>query len=75
MAKVAGKDRQPASDDLEAVLAALRDLRRPASNAELAAIMGCSEGEASKRAKACGGAIVKEREGRNVRLSLPQHLH
>jgi hypothetical protein len=74
-ARIAGNARQPASDDLDAVLAALRDLRRPASNAELAAIMGCSEGEASKRAKACGGAIVKERDGRTVRLSLPQRLH
>ena len=62
-------------DDLEAVLAALRSLGRPATNFELAVIMGCSEGEASKRAKAYGGAIVKEREGRTVRLSLPQRLH
>src|SRR5436190_24403135 len=53
-----------------------RDLRRPASNVGLSAIMGCREGEASKRAaKACGGAVVKEREGRTVRLSLPQRLH
>jgi hypothetical protein len=57
------------------VLAALRSLGRPATNLELAAIMGCSEGEASKRAKACGAAIVKEREGRTVRLSLPPLLH
>ena len=25
--------------------------------------------------KACGGAIVKDRDGRSVRLSLPQRLH
>jgi len=74
-ARVAGNTRQPGSDDLEAVLTALRGLGRPATNVELAVIMGCSEGEASKRAKACGGAIVKERDGRTVRLSLPQHLH
>jgi hypothetical protein len=57
------------------VLAALRSLGRPATNVELAVIMGCSEGEASKRAKACVGAILKERYGRTVRLSLPQQLH
>ena len=27
-----------------------------------------------RRVKACAGAIVKEREGRTVRLSLPQRL-
>jgi hypothetical protein len=48
---------------------------RRASNAELAALMGVSPpGEASQQAKACGRAIVKEREGRTVRLSLPQRL-
>jgi hypothetical protein len=74
-ASVAGNARQPASDDLEAVLSALRAQGRSATNAELAVLMRVSEGEASKRAKACGGAIVKEREGRTVRLSLPQRLH
>jgi hypothetical protein len=64
-----------AANDVEAVLAALRRLGRSASNAELAALMAVSEGEASKRVKACGGAIVKEREGRTVAISLPQRLH
>jgi hypothetical protein len=73
IATVSGKVSRPANDDLEAVLSALRSLGRSATNAEFAAIMGCSEGEASKRAKACGPAVMKERAGRTVRS--PQRLH
>jgi hypothetical protein len=72
---IASNPRQPANDDLEAVLVALGALGHPATNAELAVLMRVSKGEASKRAKACGSAIVKEREGRTVRLSLPQRPH
>ncbi len=75
-ATVVGKVSMSASDGhLEVVLAGARDLRRPATNAELADLMAVSPGEASKRVRACGGAIVKERDGRTVRLSLPQRLH
>jgi hypothetical protein len=37
--------------------------------------MGISAGETSKRAKACGDAVSKVRDGRTVRLSLPQRLN
>jgi hypothetical protein len=45
------------------------------TNAVLAAVMAASTRQASKRANACGAAIVKERNGRSVRLSLPKRLH
>jgi hypothetical protein len=82
--KLSGKDFQAANiagnadraeRDVEAVFAVLRRLGRSATNAELAALMAVSPGEACKRVKACGDAIVKARDGRAVAISLPQRLH
>lgn len=57
--------------DAARVLEVLQVLGRPVTNAELAAAMGVSAGECSKRVAACNGAIVKHRIGRAVAISLP----
>ena len=43
------------------------------TNGELAKLMGCSPGEASKRVKALDRVLKKERIGREVRIALPQY--
>lgn len=61
-----------ADDDQRAVFAALVKLGRPAKNIELAQAMGVSAAESSKRVTALNGLLVRERVGREVRVSLPK---
>jgi hypothetical protein len=53
-----------------AVLETLAKSGRPLSNAELAFLMGCSEGESSRRVSALNGKVQKIRSGREVAISL-----
>ena len=64
-------------EETDAVLAALQRAGGAVdSNDELAALMGCSKGESSKRVAAMNGAVHKVRIGREVRISLPeQRIH
>ena len=65
-----------ANEEKEAVVTALQRAGRPLSNGELAAEMGVSAGESSKRVSALNGAVRKARIGRRVVISLPeQRLH
>lgn len=52
------------------VIAALLTARRPLSNRELAAALGCSEGEATKRRAEVAPRLVTHREGRELRISV-----
>ena len=61
------------NDDQRAVVAALIRIGRPAKNIELAELMQCSAGEASKRVTAMNGKLERKRIGREVRISIP-HL-
>ena len=66
-------DQRPDSlDDAATVVAALRLLYRPVNNLELSAIMGCTPGEASRRATVAEsqGLIIRQRMGRHVAISL-----
>lgn len=64
----------PVSDLERQVFAAMILAGRPVSNAELARLMGCSPGQASKMVRQLEGRIQKTRIGREVRISIP-HLH
>jgi hypothetical protein len=66
------KAEEPATrcDETEAVFAALKKAGRPVTNTELAGIMGCSEGESSKRVSALNGQVRRVRVGREVAISL-----
>ena len=55
---------------VDPVLEVLARARRPLSNDELAAAMGVTKGEASKRVAALAGRLRKERDGRRVAISL-----
>ena len=61
----------PSSDLDRRVFVAMILAGRPVTNAELARLMGCSPGEASKRVRALEGVLKKERIGREVRIALP----
>lgn len=75
-------ERQPLlatpNTDIEAVRGALRKVCRPVTNDELAALMGVTKGEASRRASvACDhGSATRQRFGKFVAISLPeQRIH
>lgn len=53
-----------------AVIAALERVARPVTNSELAQLLGCSEGESSKRVASMNGKISKVKIGRCVAISL-----
>lgn len=62
---------EPRTREERAVLAALILAgNRPVTNAELAALMGVSPAEASKRITAVGPRVRRDRAGREVRISL-----
>ena len=62
--------------DAATVIAALAKAKRPLTNDELAAKLGVTKGEASKRVTALNGAVRRIRMGRHVQISLPeQRLH
>jgi hypothetical protein len=66
--------RHGSADD--AVIAALAKTEGPVSNDELAALMGVTKGESSKRVAALNGVIQKDRVGRKVAIRLKeQRLH
>ncbi len=65
----------PVTDLERTVYAAMILAGRPVTNAELARLMDCSPGEASKRVKALEGVLRKDRIGREVRISLPAPYH
>lgn len=69
LARVIAK-RLPAPLDAHPVIAALRDARRPMTNDELAAAMGVTKGEASKRRLEVAEHLVLWREGRCLRAAL-----
>jgi hypothetical protein len=74
-ATVSGPERvaERVSDE-DAVLDALARAARPITNAELAELMGVSEGEASKRVSALASRVQRVRRGREVAISLgPVH--
>lgn len=52
------------------VVKALKAAKGPVTNNELASLLGCTKGEASKRVAASGGLISKVRQGREVHISL-----
>lgn len=58
------------SGDAETVIAALRRASRPVSNDELAALMGVTKSEASKRVRNCGNRVRVAREGKFNQISL-----
>lgn len=61
----------PPISDLEIVMGALSKARGPVSNLELAKLMGCSPGEASKRVDGLSSnRVSKERMGRCVLISV-----
>lgn len=61
----------PGKQEIEMeTLRVLRKLRQPVSNGDLAAAMGVSKGEASKRVAALSGRVAKVRQGRHVAISL-----
>jgi hypothetical protein len=56
-----------------AVFAALILAGEPVNNRRLSELMDCSPGEASRRVAQLDGVIQKQRQGRQVLLSLPGH--
>lgn len=52
------------------VIAALEKAGRPVNNAELARLMGCTDGEATKRRREVSRQIREYREGRNIMVAL-----
>jgi len=60
----------PKSDTERAVLAALILAGKAVTNDELAQLMGCSKGEASRRVTEADRFVRKIREGRRVQISL-----
>jgi hypothetical protein len=67
---VARKPGKRSAGDEQAVRAALAKAGGKASNAELARLMGVSEGEASKRVGRLNGSVRKTRVGREVQITL-----
>jgi hypothetical protein len=61
--------------EVDPVIAALRRVKRPLSNDELAAILGVTKGTASRKVAALNGAIRKDRVGREVAISLVRRLN
>ena len=68
------RKRKPKLSDADLVRAALARAGRPVSNDELAALMGVTKGEASKRVAALDGEVRKLRNGRCLQISLDR-LH
>lgn len=64
------EDRPDADHEHDAVISALARAQRPVTNDELAAMMGVSKGEASKRVAALAGRVHKQRMGRHVAITL-----
>jgi len=52
------------------VVLALRQANRPVSNDELAAVMGCSSGESSKRTREFADRLVIAKQGKRPAISL-----
>jgi hypothetical protein len=52
------------------VIVALEKAGRPVNNAELARLMGCTGGEATKRRREVSGRIREYRDGRNIMVAL-----
>jgi hypothetical protein len=52
------------------VMAVLRSAKKPLTNGQLAALMGVTKGEASKRRKRVAHLLKTERSGREVRVTL-----
>jgi len=63
----------PTREFERAVFAALILAGEPVNNRRLAELMDCSPGEASRRVAQLDGVIQKQRQGRQVLLSLPGH--
>lgn len=61
------KERFPQASDVTMVL---ERVGRPVSNVELAQLLGCSEGESSKRVSEMNGSISRVKIGRCVSISL-----
>lgn len=61
--------RLPAPTEEQMVLDALDRAGRPVSNEELASLLSCSEGEASRRVSSMRTVLRKERDGRRVAIS------
>jgi hypothetical protein len=63
----------PQTEVERTVYAALILAGEPVNNLKLAALMGVSRGECSRRVAQLEGVIQKQRQGRQVLLSLPGH--
>lgn len=61
--------------DKREVLRVMTELNRPTTNAELAQLMRVSIGEASKRVKACGALLRKQRIGKFIALTIAPPPH
>ena len=61
--------------EVDPVIAALRRVKRPVTNDELAAILGVTKGTASHKVAALNGVIRKDRVGREVAISLARRLN
>jgi hypothetical protein len=61
--------------EVDPVIAALRRVKRPVTNDELAAILGVTKGTASRKVAALNGVIRKDRVGREVAISLANRLN
>lgn len=61
--------RLPVTSDQQLVLDALDRAGRPVSNEELAKLVGCSEGEMSKKVAALSAVLRKEKDGKRVAIS------
>lgn len=62
--------------DTQLVLKALHQAERPLSNVELAEVLSCTEGEASKKRQACEvlGLLKIEKQGRFLAISPADHV-
>ena len=65
----------PGTEVERRVYAALILAGRPVTNGELAVLMRCSKSQASKDIASLRGQVHKLRLGREVRISLPNHLY
>lgn len=61
--------RLPLLSEEDMVLDALDRAGRPVSNEELAKLLGCSEGESSRRVSAMRHKLTKEKDGKRVAIS------
>jgi hypothetical protein len=61
--------------EIAEVLTVLRSAKKPLTNGQLAALMGVTKGEASKRRKRVAHLLRTERLGRAVRISLTEGLN